>query len=92
MREIGSVIRLVRTQQEMTQGELAEKVGLSISYISLMERDRKNLPVKTIARVFKALNFPIVLAFYLTDTQSVEKDLGERLSYAVFKRFDKSRR
>lgn len=89
MKSIGSVIKFIRTQRDMTQVELSELVGTSTSYISLMERDKKNMTVTMMIAVFEAFKFSPVLAFYLIDTQSVEQSLSERLAYAVFKELDK---
>lgn len=84
MHTIGSVIKTIRIERGMTQKELGEKVGMSYSYVSLIERNKKNPSVKRVISIFNSLNFPVVLAFYMLDVEAVDEDVGEKLAYAVF--------
>jgi len=40
-RAFGPVLKRFRTERKLTQGELAEKVGVVTSYISMMESGQK---------------------------------------------------
>ena len=59
--ETGYIIRLLRTAQEVSQGELAEKLGITRTYLSQIENGHRNpsLPfLKDIAGMFQV---PLVL-------------------------------
>lgn len=44
-----------RQQREMSQGELADKIGSSLSYISLLERGKRTPSLEVIERAADAL-------------------------------------
>ena len=54
-------IKKYRVQRKMTQEELAEKAGLSVSYISQVETGRKQLGRVGLEKVAEALNVPVSL-------------------------------
>lgn len=45
---LGDALRLIRTFHDMKQGELAESLGLSKSYISEIERNNREPAISTI--------------------------------------------
>lgn len=45
----------LRKERKLTQGQLAEKSGLSVSYISMLERNERTPPLDTLEAVAKAL-------------------------------------
>lgn len=51
---IGEAIKKARKSQNMTQEELAQKIGVQRSQVSKIESGR-NLTLSTVARVFKAM-------------------------------------
>ncbi len=52
---IGRIIRDIRTARGMTQSELAEKVDLSIQFISYIENGSKHPGLETMLRIAAAL-------------------------------------
>lgn len=54
-RKIGKNIRELRCREGMTQERLAESAGLSVPYISHIERGSKNARLETLAQVATAL-------------------------------------
>ncbi|MEF9961262.1 MAG: helix-turn-helix transcriptional regulator [Erysipelotrichaceae bacterium] len=52
----GQSVRSLRTSLEMTQEDLALKAGLHRNYVSDMERGTRNVSLKAISKVAKALN------------------------------------
>lgn len=48
-------LRHERTRQRLTQTDLAEKAGLSVSYVSMLERGLRNPPLETLDMLAKAL-------------------------------------
>lgn len=58
---IGGAIKKARKSQNMTQEELAQKIGVRRSQVSKIESGR-NLTLSTIARVFKAMGMEASLS------------------------------
>lgn len=65
---IGKKIKELRTLQNLTQFELAEKANLSISLISKIEIQEENIKINTLKNIAKALN---------TDLESLIKSSKE---------------
>lgn len=57
---IGKAIRFYRIAHDITQKEIAEKAGLSMSYLSLLERGKRGVSLGTLEKVAGALNTPLV--------------------------------
>lgn len=54
---LGQRVRALRTQQHMTLEDLADKSGLSVAFLSQLERDlRSNPSLASIRRIAQALN------------------------------------
>ena len=58
---IGEAIKKARKSQNMTQEELAQKIGVQRSQVSKIESGR-NLTLSTIARLFKAMGMKASLS------------------------------
>ncbi|MBQ1373117.1 helix-turn-helix domain-containing protein, partial [Candidatus Saccharibacteria bacterium] len=58
--EIGKLVTEARTRQDMTQAELAQKVGTSQSAINRIERGKQNASLEIIRKISRALQTPIV--------------------------------
>jgi transcriptional regulator with XRE-family HTH domain len=54
---LGQNVRRRREARELTQEKLAEKAGLDPTYISDIERGRRNPGIKNVAKLAKALGF-----------------------------------
>ncbi|MEW5952136.1 MAG: helix-turn-helix transcriptional regulator [Bacillota bacterium] len=55
---IGRKIRKLRQEQDLTLKELAARVGISLSYLSDIERNRSNPSVDTLQSIASALGKP----------------------------------
>jgi len=53
-----SNVRRIRTKKQLSQKALADKVGISVSYVSMLERGQRSPPLETIEKVAKALSVP----------------------------------
>lgn len=84
----GKVLKRVRIHRGLTQKELAESIKITVTYVSLLENDNRNPSLGLVLRLFKTLEFSPVLAFYLMDTGSVDRELGEKLAYGVYLQLD----
>lgn len=56
MKSIGERIRTLRTEQGMTLAVLAEKTGLSVSYLSQIERDKTTPSLSALTSIAKTLD------------------------------------
>ncbi|ABB15388.1 helix-turn-helix domain-containing protein [Carboxydothermus hydrogenoformans] len=74
----GNKIRELREERGLTLNELSKKAGLSISYLSEIERGSKKPSLKTIDKIAKALN---VNKAQILETEQLEVSLtlGERI-------------
>lgn len=55
---LGRAIKMSRVGADLTQGELAEKAGISVSYLSLLERGKRDPSVSTVCKIAEALEIP----------------------------------
>lgn len=62
---IGQAIQLARSKRKLSQAALAKRAGISVSYLSLLERGRRDPPLSTLQRVAAALLMPIEILFFL---------------------------
>lgn len=61
---VGNLIRTARTEEGLTQKELAEKVGVGEPTINKYESGRQNLTVKTLKKVADAMGLKINITFH----------------------------
>ena len=50
-----SNIRRLRSQKHLSQKALADSVGISVSYVSMLERGQRSPPLETIEKMARAL-------------------------------------
>ncbi|WP_375104481.1 helix-turn-helix domain-containing protein [Paenibacillus sp. RS8] len=70
---IGNCVREERLKYNLTQEKLAESVGISASYMGLLERGERILSVETLVRLSIALNVSTDTLLKAT-LDSVERD------------------
>ena len=58
LQRIGQRIRALRRRRRLTQEDLATSLRLSVAYVSLIERGRRNPPVTTVVAIAAALGVP----------------------------------
>jgi transcriptional regulator with XRE-family HTH domain len=85
---LGRAITLCRKQRGYNQAQLAEKADISVSYLSLLEQNKRKDPtLSTIQRLSEALAVPSGILFFLaadqTELSGLSVDLQEKLSYAA---------
>lgn len=71
---IGDNVRMIRKEKRLTQKALAKKIGISRSYLSDIENNRKNPSSKTIESFAEKLD---VTMLYLTTGKKALSDLTE---------------
>ncbi len=55
LEKIGANVKAIRKQKKLTQEELAELCDFDPTYISMIERGKRNAPILTIAKIAKKL-------------------------------------
>lgn len=85
---IGYAIKLCRQQRKLTQGELATSAGVSVSYLSLLERGGRSDPgLTSLESIARGLDVPMTLLLFLAagdeDLKGFTPELKEKLSAAA---------
>lgn len=63
LKNFGSRIQELRKKNNLTQSELAEKIGLSTNFIGMVERGERNTSVDKIFKLAKAFNISLARFF-----------------------------
>ena len=63
LQNFGSRIQELRKKNNLTQSELAEKIGLSTNFIGMVERGERNTSVDKIFKLAKAFNISLAQFF-----------------------------
>ena len=86
---VGNAIKLCRTQKNMNQAELAKLADISVSYLSLLERGKRDPNLSTVESIAAALNIPFSILMFLAaekdELSGVNRELAEKLSYTALK-------
>ena len=83
---LGKAIKLCRTQQDLSQAQLAELAGISVSYLSLLERGKRDPSFSTVQDIASALGVPLGILVFLAadkDELGMSPELSEKLAYAA---------
>ena len=51
-------VRRFRAKKKLSQKALADKIGISVSYVSMLERGQRSPPLETIEKLARALGVP----------------------------------
>lgn len=68
--EVGFNIRRIREERDLSQEELATLAGLHRAYVGQIERGEKNIGLKNLEKIAKALNVSIKV---LLDISAIDK-------------------
>lgn len=81
---IGKTIKICRNQKHLSQKELADKAGISVSYLSLLERNKREPNINILNKISLALNVPLsILIFLASDKKELsplDSDIIDKLS------------
>ena len=70
---VGQAIRMCRRRRGASQGEVAHRASCSVSYLSLLENNKRDPTLSTLTNIAQALHVPVGLLFVLASEQD---DLG----------------
>jgi transcriptional regulator with XRE-family HTH domain len=59
LQQFGTKVRAERLKQGLSQEELAAKAGVHRTYIGMIERAEKNITLRNIEKISRALNISI---------------------------------
>jgi len=71
-RELARVLMLRRVELDLSQQELADRMGTTVAVISRLERGSQNLSTATLQRLAQALDTKLVYAFEPVDDAGFE--------------------
>ena len=84
---IGQAIQLARTKRKLSQASLAKRAEISVSYLSLLERSRRDPPLSTLHRIASALGMPLEILFFLGaedgELGNLNRELAGQLAYVA---------
>lgn len=66
---VGQAIRLCRTQRGVSQSTIANRANCSVSYLSMLENNKRDPTLSTVTRIAEALHVPVGLFFVLAADQ-----------------------
>lgn len=71
-RELARMLMIRRIELDLSQQELADRMGTSVSVVSRLERGRQNFSPATLKRLAEALDTRLVYTFEPTDRSAPE--------------------
>jgi transcriptional regulator with XRE-family HTH domain len=85
--DIGGAIKLCRTRRKLTQATVAKKAGVSVSYLSLVERNERHPPIPILENISRAVGVPFSILVFLAagpaELEVLGKDIVEKLSFVA---------
>jgi transcriptional regulator with XRE-family HTH domain len=76
---IGKAIKLCRTSKNVRLLDVAQKTGLSISYLSLVEQGKREANFKILEKISSALDIPMSILIFLGSDNSEFKEISPEL-------------
>ena len=85
---LGKAISLSRARRGLTQAQLAKAASLSVSYLSLLEQNKRTDPsLSTIQSIAEALHIPTGVLFFLAadekEMSGLDIELQQRLALSA---------
>jgi len=85
---VGQAIRLCRTRQGTSQSAVAQQADCSVSYLSMLENNKRDPTLSTLTKIAQALRVPVGLLFFLASEQNKlglidEKTTGKLMRSAL---------
>lgn len=77
---VGQAIRLCRTQRGASQSAIAHRAKCSVSYLSMLENNKRDPTLSTVTKIAEALHVPVGLLFVLAADQNELGDIDEQVA------------
>lgn len=85
--DIGNTIRRIRSHRGLTLKDLAEATDLSLSYLSLIERNKRDPSLSNLAKIAKVFDLPpsilIFISSDMTTHQGAQAEMAEQIMSIV---------
>ncbi len=92
---LGAAIQMCRVRRGLSQAQLAERAGCSVSYLSMLENSKRDPTLSTISEIASALRVPTEILFFLGaergELAGINKDLAGQLAMAALELLSDSR-
>lgn len=75
--KIGETLKKLRNKKSLTLEDISFKTGLSVSYISCLERDKRNINFSTLEKIAKAISVPLPVIIFLSASDE-DFDQGDK--------------
>lgn len=76
---VGKAIRWFRQRNGISQGDVAQRASCSVSYLSLLENNKRDPTLSTVTRIANALHVPVGTLFLMASEPSELGSIDERL-------------
>lgn len=86
--DLGKAIKFCRTERNLNQTQLAKSAGISVSYLSLLERNKRDPTMSTLNNIADSLNIPLMMLIFVAtdmDEHPFPLEVVEKLSYQTLK-------
>jgi len=80
---LGKTIHEIRELKEMTLLDVANKCGVSVPYLSLIENGKRRLSLDRLEKISKALDIPLSIILFLAYEKEIIKDMNIELYTAL---------
>lgn len=81
---LGQAIKLCRTRRGVSQADLARQAECSVSYLSMLENNKRDPTLSTMTKIAHALRVPVGILFFLGaeggDLDGIDKTLQGELA------------
>jgi transcriptional regulator with XRE-family HTH domain len=81
---VGQAIKMCRTRRGISQTELAGRSDCSVSYLSMLENNRRDPTLSTLTKISQGLNVPVGILFFLAaehgELTGMNKELAGELA------------
>ena len=67
---VGETLKKLRVKRGLTLEDIANATELSISYISCLERNKRNINFTTLEKISKALTVPLPVIIFLSASEA----------------------
>lgn len=92
---VGQAIKLCRTQRGISQTDLAQQAKCSVSYLSMLENNKRDPTLSTLESIADALGVPVSIIFFLAaeagDLKGIDKNLQGELARTALDLLNESR-
>lgn len=76
---VGRAIRWFRQRKGISQGDVAQRAACSVSYLSLLENNKRDPTLSTVTKIANALHVPVGTLFLVAAEPSDLGSVDERL-------------